>query len=179
MIMRRLSNALAIILGAVLSAPNIVAQDLADGWIIAPFSIDYDQRGSAIGDYNISGWRLDPQDRSVPHIRFNCSERAGLVAIVSPTPEKQSDIGRRFKPRLAKTRLNIEGRKKTVVSWLHIRETGIMQTRQNQTAKQIFNAVITGAQVNVNLPMGGGKASFSPPPVDDAFKQFIKSCDLG
>lgn len=170
---------IATVLGAEFSAPNIFAETPDQGWTIAPFGIDYDQRGSATGDYTITGWRLDPADNAAPHIRFNCSERAGLVAIVSPTPEKQADIGRRFKPRIAKTRLNIEGRKQSMVNWLHIRETGIMQTRQNKTAKQLFNAVITGAQIEVQLPMGGGKASFSPSAPDEAFKQFIKSCDLG
>lgn len=177
--MRLFTSIIATLLGATLFAPTLVAAETETGWAIAPFSIDYDQRGSAIGDYSVSGWRLDPKNNTVPHIRFNCSARAGLVAIISPTPKKQADGGRRLKPRIAKTRLRIEGRKQKVVNWLHIRETGIMQTRQNQTAKQIFNAVITGASINVNLPLGGEVTAFHPPPPDAAFKQFIKSCDLG
>lgn len=176
--MRVFASFIATVLGAVFAAPNNSIAQESKGWVIAPFSIDYDQRGSAIGDYNISGWRLDPVDSSVPHIRFNCSERAGLVAIVSPTPEKQSDLGARFKPRIAKTRLNIEGRKQSIENWLHIRETGIMQTRQNQTARKIFNAAITRAKISVSMPMGKGKASFSPASPDEAFIEFIEACDL-
>lgn len=166
-------------LGLVFVTPAAFAEASDDTWVVAPFSIDYDRRGTTDGDYEISGWRLDPQDNEGPHIRFNCSERAGLIAIVSPTPEKQSELGRRFKPRLAKTRLHIEGRKTEVVNWLHIRDTGIMQTRQNKIAKRIFNAVITQAPIDVNLPMNEGKMSFSPPPPDDAFKRFIAACGLG
>ncbi|MEM9054342.1 MAG: hypothetical protein AAGB16_03365, partial [Pseudomonadota bacterium] len=145
--MHRLTIALATGLGLIFSSPFSFADAQKasvqeNGWATKPFGIDVDRRGSATEDYTIIGWRLDPVQSREPHIRFNCSGRAGLVAVISPTPEKQSKQGQRVDTRLTKTRLAITGRKAVMVNWLHVRETGIMQTRENQVAKQIFNAVI-------------------------------------
>lgn len=177
--MRSLIFSVLVAIGAVSTAPMAVADNDLVGWLTQPFGVDVDRRGSATEDYTISGWRLEPIASEKPHIRFSCSDRAGLVAVISPTPKKIADQGARVSTRITKTRVKIEGRKPVMANWLHVRETGIMQSRENKVSKQIFNAVITQSSIEIKLPMNQGKMVFTPAPPDIAFREFISACNLG
>ncbi|MEO1660343.1 MAG: hypothetical protein AAFR51_05105 [Pseudomonadota bacterium] len=164
--------------GAALAAPASFGETDDAEWRTQPFGIDIDRRGSAIDDYSVSGWRLDQTPATQPHIRFNCSQRAGLVAIISPTPEKLAEAGTRISAKVRKSKLSIEGRKPVMANWLHVRETGIMQSRENAVAKKVFNAVITQAPITIKLPLTSTTMTFNPPPPDVGFRTFMKECGL-
>lgn len=164
---------------AALSAPaHADATEPKVNWEASPYTVDVDRRGSEVEDYTITGWMLTPTDQTKPHIRFSCTDRAGLVAIISPTPELEAEQGTRVSTRRAKTNFKIEGRKRVSSMWVHVRETGILQSRQNEDAKKIFNAVITQSPIDFKLPMSKGNITLQPPKADGAFKTFMQECSL-
>lgn len=161
----------------VCGAPVAVAE--GPYWNAEPFTQSFDQKGKTAADFTYSGIRINSVNPDVPEIRFGCSERFGLTATITFLPASQSDPlkSQHVKLRQRTTMLKIEGRDRESVPWTVVKETRTIQTRYSRHAAMIYNAIVQQLPFTITEPYKG-KTTITPPPMDDDFKQFAKSCHV-
>lgn len=168
----------ALVLASVLgSAPIAVAE--GPYWNVEQFTQSFDQKGKTAADFTYSGLRLNSVNPDVPEIRFGCSERYGLTATITFEPASQSDPmkSQHVKLRQKTTMLKIEGRDRESVPWTVVKETRTVQTRYSKHAAMIYNAIVQQLPFTISEPYKG-KTTITPPPMDDDFKLFAKTCHV-
>lgn len=151
----------------------------ADGWVLERKVTGIDVRGEAAGDITYSSVSVGTSDISQPEVRFSCSEAFGLKVTISFLPRDQGELtpGAQTAYKVRRSKLTIDGRKSESATWSHFPEIRTIQNRQGTTARQLFNAVIQNADFSVKEPRKG-TVRIALPPMDDAFKNFAKSCHV-
>lgn len=166
----------AMLCGAVImQISNVANADL--GWKTTRYTQSVDVKGKAAADFTYTGIMVETADTSKPQIKFGCSEAFGLTATINFVPLDEAELVAQDKVdvRVRRSNIYIEGRKPVNVLWTHIRDSRTVQTRKQQFAAMLYNAVVQSKPFEIKEPLKS-RMQFTPPSPDAEFRDFAANC---
>ena len=113
-------------------------------------------------------------------IKLACAPTLGVQATIYLDGQEVSDDRLKY---LAKRRIKLrDGAVETASTteksgtWAYIKATDMLVSAEPWQGRRIYNAVIKGESVDINVDKVG-EVSLTMPAMNDAFKAFAKSCD--
>ncbi|MEC7290659.1 MAG: hypothetical protein VXW22_11285 [Pseudomonadota bacterium] len=131
----------------------------------------------ALGERNGQSF-LHMTDASGPSLSLRCHDKLGLQAVLylDGNGIDELDMPIKTKVKTRNVHLDTDSTDRRDGSWLYVRANKTLYSAKGWQAKRIYNAAISGSTVDVDITRVGSY-NLTPPPVNDAFKSFVSSCD--
>lgn len=150
----------------------------ADGWfpLRTNFPIDDADRDGVV-DYMLRTESVYYRSEGDVNLMLTCSDRNGLMVSFGleniDFKKRMMDVTGRA--RLVRIKLLIDGDRSSAIRSVYLPTLKVVEPTSTMPARKVFNSVIKQVPVEITMP-GKGKFTYTPPPTDDTFRQFAKSC---
>ena len=114
-----------------------------------------------------------------PNFMLTCTESDGLRVSfgLEDTDFREAALTPTSRFRRIRVKLQIDGERTTGIQSVYLPTLKILDPQGESPARKIFNSVIRQVPVELSVP-GKGTFTYTLPAVDDAFRQFAKSCTV-
>ena len=134
------------------------------------------------GTINYNGETADYvafQDEAGPTVSILCVEQPSLQTAVYLDGGEPTDItiGKRSNTVDRKVTMDSSSTDSREGVWTYLRTSKLLTTTRGWQGRRIFNSAVKGEAVNMDIRFMDDVA-FTPPPMNEAFKEFAKSCEV-
>lgn len=175
----------------VLAGPALAEADLAEtpvsedgvqaaenSWTYVAYKQDVDDTDAdRVVDYSYYGSMVFTSSTEQLGIVFTCSERHGLGASVGLQPMDFSKIfetsSGRARRRTVEARF--DGGEADNSTWIQLPSLGTIEPRESRMRRKIYNAVLKGETLSLNLD-ARDPVTITFPPVDESFTRWALEC---
>lgn len=173
----RLSTLVLIVLAFLLS-PTASGQHGANNepyWRVGFYNMDV--RTTTRPDYTYQGVYAFAINADGPQVMLSCSAQAGLQTTVfmNETTMDEAFKTERKRPQARQVTMSVEGMADRRDPWGYIRSDKVLFSGRSWQAKRMYNAVVLGKPVVLDVAKVG-EVTVNPPASSDAFKAFIREC---
>ena len=156
---------------------NATAQqsDVGATWTAGRSTTDVQITGKQ--DYSYQSVYVLAGPEQLPQTMLNCSERTGLTAAVFLEPKTIDDIfdSRRVTLKGRNVTMSVDGMEPRKDAWVYKRSAKALNSAKLWQAQRIYNAIVRGVPVDMQISRIGD-VTLTFPPVNDDFRWFVENC---
>lgn len=125
---------------------------------------------------NSNGQVVYSTETDAPSVVLGCSEDGTISTTFSTDGNVMDKVEMKSNRRsIVKAEMTVGDGEAASAQWAYYPRRKIAMPGDNKFARRMFNAVVTGSQVTLDLGHRGTYA-FNPPEMNDEFKTFAKAC---
>lgn len=152
----------------------------AQGWQAMNFvmNIDGEDRDKEV-DYSFDNVSVYYVGNGAPNLMLTCSERRGITVAFGLTDlDFRTQLGKQTsKTRSITVRFRIDGKRTSGIEATHLPTLDVVEPFLQKHGRMVFNSVVREVPVTLSVP-GKGDFTYTMPPVDDVFRQFVRTCPV-